>query len=142
MIFLVRGDLSMTKGKIAVFALAAALAGIGGGLYGSLLQVVSPADFSYQFSLLFVVIVVTVGARSVAGAVEAGIAYAVLTQALSYLPNRAAPSSIVALAFCVGAFRYASHPEGVVEDARRRTTVWIDRQIDRVRQPAAVGEGP
>ena len=133
---------SLTKGKIAVFALAAALAGIGGGLYGSLLQVVSPADFSYQFSLLFVVIVVTVGARSVAGAVEAGIAYAVLTQALSYLPNRAAPSSIVALAFCVGAFRYASHPEGVVEDARRRTTVWIDRQIDRVRQPAAVGEGP
>jgi branched-subunit amino acid ABC-type transport system permease component len=126
---------SLAKGKLAVFALAAALAGIGGGLYGSLLQVVSPADFTYQSSLLFVVIVVTVGARSVAGAIEAGIAYAALTQLLSYLPNRAAPSSIVALAFAVGAFRYATHPEGVVEDARRRSSAWIDRQLDRVRSP-------
>jgi branched-subunit amino acid ABC-type transport system permease component len=132
---------SLSKGKLAVFALAAALAGVGGGLYGSLLQVVSPADFNYTFSLLFVVVVVTVGARTVAGAIEAGIAYAALTQLLSYLPNRAAPTSIVALAFAVGAFRYATHPEGVVEDARRRTTAWLDRQLVRVhRVPVLVGQ--
>jgi len=123
---------SLSKGKIAVFALSAAVAGIGGGLYGSFLQVVSPADFTYQGSLLFVVIVVTVGARSVAGAIEAGIAYAALTQFLNYLPNRAAPSSIVALAFALGAFRYATHPEGVVENLRRPTIAWIDRQVSRV----------
>jgi len=129
---------SLVKGKLAIFALGAALAGIGGGLYGSLLQVVSPLDFTYQTSLLFVVIVVTIGARSVAGAIEAGIVYAVLTQVLSYLPNRAAPSSILALAFAVGAFRYAAHPEGVVEEARRHSTAWVDRQLTRVRRPEVV----
>ena len=130
-----------TKGRLTMFALSAALAGIGGGLYGSLLQVVSPADFTYQSSLLFVVIAVTIGARSVSGAVEAGVAYAVLTQLGTYLPTRVAPASIVALAFAIGTFRYATHPEGVVEEARRSTTKWIDAQLGKVRKGAPAAEG-
>ena len=122
---------SLPKAKIVLFALSAALAGVGGALYGSLLQVVSPADFNYQYSLLFVVVVVTVGVRTVAGAVEAGVAYAILTQLTTYLPNRAAPTSVVALLFALGAFAYAAHPEGVVERARRATAGWVDGQIQR-----------
>jgi len=124
---------SPTLGRLAMFALSAALAGVGGGLYGSLLQVVSPADFTYQSSLLFVVIVVTVGARTVTGAIEAGMAYAVLTQLCSYLPNRASPTAVVALAFALGTFRYATHPEGVFEGAQRSLVAWVDVQVTRVR---------
>lgn len=124
---------SPTLGRLAMFALSAALAGIGGGLYGSLLQVVSPADFTYESSLLFVVIVVTVGARTVTGAIEAGLAYAVLTQLVSYLPNRASPTAVIALAFSIGTFRYATHPEGVFEGAQRSVVAWVDRQVTTVR---------
>ena len=123
-----------TKGRLSMFALSAALAGVGGALYGSLLQVVGPADFTYESSLLFVVIVVTVGSRTVAGAIEAGVVFAVLTQIGTYLPNRAAPTSIVALAFAVGAFRYATHPEGILEEGRRWSTQQIDRMLGRVRR--------
>ena len=115
--------------RMVVFALSAAIAGVGGAMYGSLLQVVSPGDFTYVDSLLFVVIVVTVGARTVAGAIEAGVAFAVLTQLLSFLPNRASPSSIVALLFAIGSFTYASHPEGVVERIRRSASSAVDRVL-------------
>lgn len=116
--------------RMVVFGLSAAIAGAGGAMYGSLLQVVSPGDFTYADSLLFVVIVVTVGSRTVAGAIEAGVAFALLTQLFGYLPNRASPSSIVALLFALGSFTYASHPEGVVERLRRSTTSLIDRVLN------------
>jgi ABC-type branched-subunit amino acid transport system permease subunit len=110
---------NLSVAKIMLFGISAIVAGIGGALYGSVLQVVSPADFTYQASLLFVIIVVTVGCRTVSGAIGAGLVYAALSQLLSYLPNRLAPTSIVALAFAFGAFRYARHPQGILEDGRR-----------------------
>ena len=76
---------------------------------------------------------VTVGARTVTGAIEAGMAYAVLTQLCSYLPNRASPTAVVALAFALGTFRYATHPEGVFEGAQRSLVAWVDVQVTRVR---------
>jgi len=123
---------SPNRTKVVIFALSAGVAGLGGGLWGSLLQVVSPADFTYADSLLFVVIVITVGARSVAGAVEAGIGFALLTHLAGYLPNRISPSSIVALAFSIGAFTYAAHPEGIVEQLRRHATVLADSGVRRM----------
>ena len=127
---------SPNRTKVVVFALSAAVAGLGGGLWGSLLQVVSPADFTYADSLLFVVIVVTVGVRSVAGAVEAGVGFALLTHLADYLPNRFSPASMVALIFSIGAFTYASHPEGIVELLRRRATVLADHLLAAARRPA------
>ena len=117
--------------KVAVFALSAAIAGLGGGIWGSLLQVVSPADFTYADSLLFVVVVVAVGVRTVAGAVEAGVGFAIVTHLAGYLPNRWSPASLVALAFSLGALSYAAHPEGVVERLRRRATVVADAVVAR-----------
>jgi ABC-type branched-subunit amino acid transport system permease subunit len=123
---------SPTKTKIAVFGISAGVAGIGGALYGSLLQVVSPGNFTYADSLLFVVIVVTVGATTVAGAIEAGIAFAVLTQVATYLPDRMAPMSIVAILFSLGAFAYGRHPEGVVERLRRSAAATADGVLSRL----------
>ena len=122
--------------KVVVFALSAAVAGLGGGIWGSLLQVVSPADFTYADSLLFVVVVVAVGVRTVAGAVEAGVGFAVVTHLAGYLPNRWSPASLVALAFSLGAFSYAAHPEGIVERLRRRATVVADAVVARAGRPA------
>jgi len=111
--------------RVTAFALSAGVAGLGGALYGSLQQSVSPNDFNYQFSLLFVVIVATVGVYSVAGAIEAGIAYTVLQQAVNNLPSRY--GSLLALVFGAAALTYVRHPEGVVAFAKR----WI---LDRAEQ--------
>jgi ABC-type branched-subunit amino acid transport system permease subunit len=110
---------SLSKAKIMVFGISAVAAGLGGALYGSTLQVVSPADFSFQMSLLFVVVVVTIGCRTVSGAIGAGLAYAALSQALTYSPNRLAPASLLSILFALGALRYARHPQGLLEDGRR-----------------------
>ena len=133
---------SPNRTKVVVFALSAAVAGLGGGLWGSLLQVVSPADFTYADSLLFVVIVVTVGVRSVAGAVEAGVGFALLTHLAGYLPNRFSPASLVALIFSMGSFTYAAHPEGVVERLRRKATVVADAIVMGVTRHEQVPESP
>jgi ABC-type branched-subunit amino acid transport system permease subunit len=124
---------NLSAAKIMLFGISALVAGVGGALYGSVIEVVSPADFAYQASLLFVVIVVTIGCRTVSGAVGAGLAYAALTQLGTYLPNRWASSSVVALLFAIGALRYARHPEGLLEDARRV----VLRSAHRLREGSA-----
>jgi len=111
--------------RVIAFMLSAALAGIGGALYASLEQTVSPTDFNYEFSLVFVVVVATVGVYSVAGAIEAGLAYTVLQQLVNNLPDRF--GSLVALIFGLAAVTYVRHPEGAVEYARR----WV---LDRAEQ--------
>jgi len=111
--------------RIVAFALSAALAGIGGVLYGSLQQTVSPHDFNYQFSLVFVVVVAVVGVHTVAGAIEAGLAYAVLQELVGTLPSRYSP--LVAVIFGLAALTYVRHPEGVVAYLKR----WL---VDRVEQ--------
>jgi branched-subunit amino acid ABC-type transport system permease component len=111
--------------RVIAFMLSAALAGIGGALYASLEQTVSPTDFNYEFSLVFVVVVATVGVYSVAGAVEAGLAYTVLQQLVNNLPDRY--GSLVALIFGLAAVTYVRHPEGAVEYVRR----WV---LDRAEQ--------
>jgi ABC-type branched-subunit amino acid transport system ATPase component/branched-subunit amino acid ABC-type transport system permease component len=134
--------------RVVVFALSAGIAGIGGALYASLEQSVSPNDFNYQFSLVYVVVVAAVGVYSVAGAVEAGVLYAVLLQLVSTLSSRF--SSLLALVFGLAALTYVRHSEGVVAHAKAWT---LDRaeQLTRylrrgevmapVVAPAVVGAG-
>ena len=79
---------NLAKLKITVFAVAAALAGVGGAMYGSLQGTVSPDDFNSFLSLVFMVVVVTTGVYTVQGAIQAGMAYVILYQVLDYLPSQ------------------------------------------------------
>jgi branched-subunit amino acid ABC-type transport system permease component len=119
--------ISPAVSKIRVFALSAGIAGVGGALYGSLQQTVGPVDFNYFFSLVFVVVVVTTGVFTVEGAVQAGMAYAILAQLLSYLPQRL--TGIEPILFAFGAMTYASHPEGIVEYQKRRWLARVERLL-------------
>ena len=109
---------NLAKLKITVFAVAAALAGVGGALYGSLQGTVAPGDFNSLLSLVFMVVVVTTGVYTVEGAIEAGMAYVVLYQLLDYLPSQW--RNLFPILFGVGAVTYALHPEGIVEWQKRR----------------------
>ncbi len=121
--------------KIFVFAISAGMAGLGGALFGSLQQTVTPANFNYQLSLVFVVVVVTTGVRTIEGAIQAGVGFVVLQQLLSYLPGRWGSGSIAIILFAFGALTYAAHPEGVVEYEKRVWTERAERLLRRHQRP-------
>ncbi len=72
--------------RIVVFALSGAIAGVGGLLHSLEQQVVSPTDWNADFSLVFVVLVVTTSVTTVEGAIQAGIGFFVTEQILSTVP--------------------------------------------------------
>ncbi len=132
--------LNVNRAKIVVFALAAAMAGIGGVLYGAVQQAVSPNDFVYEYSLVFVVVVITTGATTVEGAIQAGMAYAIIAQVLTYVPQRL--DGLEPILFAIGTVTYAAHPEGIVEYQRRIWMQRVGRLLARWDQQRAGGPGP
>lgn len=118
-----------TRQRVMIFALSGAVAGIGGTLYSIQQTHVTPNVFSYQFSLVFVVVVITTGVSTVEGAIQAGIGLTLFEQIVTYLPGRFGGNSLVFVMFAFGALTYAAHPEGVLEFQRRRWTGRFDRLL-------------
>ena len=121
--------LNLTRQRIVVFALAGSIAGIGGVLVTMQQQVASSAQWNYNFSLLFIVLVVTTGVATVEGAIQAGIGFFVVEQLLTYLPARLGGGSLVIVFFAIGSLQFARHPEGVVEYQRRRASQRFERRF-------------
>jgi branched-chain amino acid transport system permease protein len=121
--------INLTKQRVVVFALAGAIAGFGGVLVTIQQQVASPSVWNYNYSLIFIVLVVTTGVGTVEGAIQAGIGFYVVTQLLTYLPGRVGGGSLVIVLFAFGALQFARHPEGVLEFQKRRSTQWFERQL-------------
>lgn len=68
--------MNLTLTKLAVFALSSAIAGLGGALYGGLLQSVNAGNFSFINGLPLFMMTVVGGIGAVGGALFAGIALA------------------------------------------------------------------
>ena len=71
-------------------------------------------------------------ARTVEGAVQAGLAIAFLPEILKALGLSPAYQFIL---FGLGAITYAKHPEGVLEYNKRRSLETVQRFLTRGRQP-------
>jgi branched-chain amino acid transport system permease protein len=69
-------DVSVTR--VVVFAAGAAMAGLGGALYGTVVGVVGTSDFSVFAGVIFFLLVATWSVRSVSGALLAAVTYVVL----------------------------------------------------------------
>jgi branched-subunit amino acid ABC-type transport system permease component len=132
--------INLTWQRVLIFALSGVVAGLGGTLLTIQTQSVSGAAFNYEFSLAFVVIVVTTGVSTVEGAINAGFGFVVIQQLLTYLPARFGGTSLVFVLFAFGAFTYAAHPEGILEFQKRRWTQRMERLVFRDVPP--VGGGP
>jgi branched-subunit amino acid ABC-type transport system permease component len=122
--------INLLRARTTVFAMSAGLAGLGGALFGSLYHTVSSTSFNYVYSLAFVVVVVTTGARRIEGAVQAGMAFALIALALTYVPSRF--GGIEPVLFAVGAMTYAAHPEGIVEYQKRKWLGRVSRLLERL----------
>ncbi|HEY5026496.1 MAG TPA: ABC transporter permease [Acidimicrobiales bacterium] len=118
--------ISLRTARLTVFAMSAGIAGFGGALFGSVVQHVSSDLFVYEFSLVYVVAVITTGSRTIEGAVQAGIGFSVIQLLLTlYLPTRFA--GIEPILFAFGAMTYAAHPEGIIEYQKSRWMVRVSR---------------
>lgn len=78
--------MNLTLTKLSVFALSAGMAGLGGALYGGMLQSVSPGHFSFVNGLPLFMMAVVGGIGSVGGALNAGISMALLGVIPDVLP--------------------------------------------------------
>jgi branched-chain amino acid transport system permease protein len=119
-----------SKAKIIAFALSAGIAGLGGGLLAMKTGISNPTvDFAYFYGLVFVVIVVSTAARTVEGAINAGIAFVLFPYILTEWLGLSASWAFILFGF--GAIQYARHPEGTLENGKRTSTAFFQRQFDR-----------
>jgi ABC-type branched-subunit amino acid transport system permease subunit len=135
--------ISPARARITAFTVSAFIAGLGGALLTMQQQNVNYAsNFSPFASLFWLVLVVSLGARTVEGAMQAGAAFGlfdaiVLNGAIfgwilrsperipSFFPL--SPTWAFVL-FGLGALQFARHPEGLVESNKRRATEAVDRR--------------
>ncbi len=118
------------KAKIVAFALSAGIAGLGGGLLSMKTGLADPRIFGYFVGFVFVVVVVSTAARTVEGAINAGAAFVLLPYILSEWLGLS--SSWAFILFGFGAIQYARHPEGTLENGKRVSLAFFQRQFDRL----------
>jgi branched-subunit amino acid ABC-type transport system permease component len=136
--------ISTMRARITAFALCAGLASVGGALLAVREGAANyQADFTVQFALFWLVLVVTLGARTVEGAIEAALALKFFPELLNGLGVSASWQYVL---FGLGAIAFAQHPEGTLDHAKRTALARIQRWIDagharQGREPSAVSGG-
>jgi ABC-type branched-subunit amino acid transport system permease subunit len=143
--------------RLIAFVVGGGIAGFGGGLLASYYgQANYTQSFVFYFGLVWLVLVITAGARSVQSAVMGGITFFVFPQLLqrlfawpgNYLASNPDVSGlpetildavkpewslgVAFILFGFGALTYAKHPEGIIEYQTtlsiRRTLLSIDKR--------------
>jgi len=120
--------INSARARIIAFALSAGIAGLGGGLLAMQDGQANAVNFAPIFGLFWVVLVVTLGARNVFGAVNAGLALVLFPELLDTLGLAAGYQFIL---FGLGAITYARHPEGIIEAHTVSSLRAVQRLIDR-----------
>jgi branched-subunit amino acid ABC-type transport system permease component len=121
--------INITWQRIQIFAISGVVAGIGGTMLIIQQQSVNTAQFNYELSLAFVVIVITTGVSTIEGAIQAGMGFVVVQQLLTYLPARFGGTGLTFVLFAAGALTYVAHPEGILEFQKRRWTMRFQRLL-------------
>lgn len=112
--------------RIKLFALSAGVAGLGGGLLTLHNQAAIHKETLSFLGLVWVVLVVTLGARTVDGAINAALGYVLFQNWL--LPELGFEPTFAIVLFGLGAITYARHPEGIVQFQTRKNIVSQIRQ--------------
>jgi len=146
--------ISGSRSRVVAFAIAAGIAGFGGGMAAiDLGQASYEASFPYLIGLVWVALLVSSGARSIQAAVMSGLFFFLFPALLDRLfrfpsnwaeSNPDAPSwvnsiadavqptwaqSVAFILFGIGAITYAKHPEGSIE---AQTTASVNSIVRRV----------
>ena len=112
--------------RITLFAFSAGVAGLGGGLLTLHAQNATPRETVSFLGIVWVVLVVTLGARTVQGAANAALGFVIFSTWL--LPELGFRPEFAIMLFGLGAITYARHPEGIVEFQTRKSILSTIRQ--------------
>jgi len=124
---------SVVRLKIALWALAAAVAGIGGGMYVIYNGVALPQSFDAIVGLTWFAVVITNGRRSNNAALAAGLFYTFIPQLFTtYLPTSL--GQVPTLLFGAGAVLLARNPEGIITMNGRQITALARRLTESGRR--------
>nr|WP_228538034.1 ABC transporter permease [Nocardia sp. XZ_19_231] len=122
--------LSVLQAKVLVSGMATFVAAIGGGFLALNYQSALPDSFNPFFGMVWLAVLVTLGSRSIIGALVAGIAFAVLPNVFqTYLPAELAEVPVIMFGF--GAIMLARNPDGIVAMHARQLRDfqgWLDRR--------------
>lgn len=102
--------LDLTRTKLAVFAISAAMAGLGGALLGGARSVAGPVDFIVLQNLPVLLLAVVGGITTVSGALIGGLALALLPLLQERIPDLA---GIVFLLTGAAAVSLGRNPNGI-----------------------------
>jgi branched-chain amino acid transport system permease protein len=128
------------RSRVVAFALSAGIAGLGGGLLAiHETQANYQANFTPILGLFWLVIVVSLGARTVEGAVQAGLALAFVPEILKALGLSPAYQFVL---FGLLAMTFARHPEGIVEYNKRRSLLRVQGWLTRGGRPPGAEPEP
>lgn len=118
--------INASRAKVVAFALSALIAGVGGVLMSSWQQRTSAGDFGVGNSLLWALVVIVLGARTVKGALAGGFVLVLFPELLKAagVPN---PEIWQGVVFGLGAFVFVRHPEGIVD----AVSAWYSRRFGR-----------
>jgi branched-chain amino acid transport system permease protein len=127
------------RATFTAFIVSAAIAGLGGGLLATYTGQSGGGPYSANFysflGLVWVVLVVTMGARSVQAAITAGAAFVLVPELFDNIGINPAWATVL---FGLGALTYAKHPEGIIE-ANTAATI---RLIERLRRSPSPSSTP
>jgi branched-chain amino acid transport system permease protein len=118
-----------TATKVTVFTLSAAIAGIGGALYGGWQVEVSPTDFEWLVSLILLLLITIGGIGTVGGAFAAAMFYALSP----VIQNHVHISEVTYLLVGLGGMFVGRNPGGFAGQ--------IGMLIDRLREGRELREG-
>ena len=128
---------SVVQMKVTVAALAALVAGIGGGLLAIQQSTIAPGTFDTFLGVVWLAVLVTIGIRSTAAAIIAGLSFVMLPAlAQAYLPTWT--GNITPLLFGLGAISAAKYPDGALAEQSRRFRNQLLRLADRQKPPLVI----
>ncbi len=104
--------LNLRLTKVALFALASAIATFGGAIYGSTQMIVTNTDFEYVSSLFIVLIVYVWGISTPGGALAGGMSLALAPLVEVHIPVRF--QALTYFMTGLGALTILATPEGIV----------------------------
>jgi branched-chain amino acid transport system permease protein len=133
--------LSVLQMKVLLSAIAAFVAGIGGGFLASYFRVAIPSNYATLAGLVWLAILVTTGVRSNPAAMLAGLTFTFIPAIfVNYVPLRW--GSVPAALFGLGAIFVARNPDGIVSYyARQLQSLFSSRRRDSpepIPEPAAM----
>jgi len=122
--------ISVVQMKIIVAGLGAMVAGIGGGFLVAAQTSAQPANFATFLGVIWLAALVTIGIRSNAAALVAGLTFTMLPAlALAYLPSWT--GQLPPILFGLGAIGVAKFPDGSLEQSGEMFRRWLYERVDR-----------